>query len=192
VTDADMQEDGQTWASLAQASMVYGVSIDTLRRRIKRHELQTRREQTPQGFRWLVALPAPTDMPESVDMSSDTPGSSTREVVPEHGPHIMYLPNPAMAELVGTLRHELEIRNQEIKRLHEVIAQQAQTIERTIAMLPATISSISRNDDPSDFRMESLKKASSQEDVQQEAPTRPDQSGLWERIRKWLGGSDVS
>lgn len=179
MTDADMQEDGQTWAPLAQASIVYGVSIDTLRRRIKRHELETRREQTPQGFRWLVALPASTDMLELVDMLSDAPGSPTREVVPAHGPHIMYAPNPVMEELVDTLRHELEIRNQEINRLHEVIAQQAQTIERTVAMLPATISSIS-------------KKPSGQEDVQQEDPTKPDQSGLWERIRKWLGGSDVS
>lgn len=126
------------------------------------------------------AIPAPTGMLESVDMVSNGPESPIHEVIPAHGPHhIMYAPNPVMEELVDMLRHELGIRNQEINRLHEVIAQQAQTIERTVALLPATISSIS-------------KKPCGWEDVQQKDPTKPDQSGVWERIRKWIDGSDVS
>lgn len=191
MTNGNMHEEGQGWAPLAQAAIAYGVSIDTLRRRIKRRELETRREQTPQGFRWLVALPALTEPLISDITPSDAPGPPTREVIPVYGPCIMYAPNPAMEELVDTLRHELEIRNQEINRLHEVIAQQAQTIERTVAMLPATISSIPKNDDPSNYKMASLQKASSEEDVQQEDPVNPPQSGVWERIRNWLGGSNL-
>lgn len=42
---------------------------------------------------------------------------------------------PATEELVDTLRHELEMRNQEINRLHDVIAQQAQAIDRPLPPL---------------------------------------------------------
>jgi len=37
-----------------QATEAYVVSVDTIRRRIKRHQLDTRRKMILQGFRWLV------------------------------------------------------------------------------------------------------------------------------------------
>ena len=51
-----MQEE-QSWVPLADVAAAYGVSIDTIRRRMKRGELDAQREQTPQGFRWLAPLP---------------------------------------------------------------------------------------------------------------------------------------
>ena len=58
MVDGDGQERGQTWAPLAEVAAAYGVSIDTIRRRMKRGELEARRQQTPQGFKWLALLPA--------------------------------------------------------------------------------------------------------------------------------------
>lgn len=39
--------------------------------------------------------------------------------------------------LLETLQRELELRNREITRLHEVVAYQAQAIERATAAIPA-------------------------------------------------------
>jgi len=129
--DEDMQDaDMRTWAPLTQAAEAYGVSVDTIRRRIKRKELDTRREMTPQGFRWLVPLPDPAKSSKSTDSPSEALGSPRSEVTPVYGPHIMQMPDPATVELVATLKQDLDARVEEIARLHEIIATQAETIAR--------------------------------------------------------------
>lgn len=122
--------DVRTWAPLTQAAEAYGVSVDTIRRRIKRQELDTRREMTPQGFRWLVPLPDPDKSSKSTDTPSEASGSSRSEVTPVYGPHIIQMPDPATVELVATLKQDLDARVEEIARLHEIIATQAETIAR--------------------------------------------------------------
>jgi len=124
--DADMR----TWAPLTQAAEAYGVSVDTIRRRIKRQELDTRREMTPQGFRWLVPLPDPEKASKSIDSPSEALGSPRSEVTPVYGPHIIQMPDPATVELVATLKQDLDARVEEIARLHGIIATQAETIAR--------------------------------------------------------------
>lgn len=131
----DMQDtDLRTWAPLTQAAEAYGVSVDTIRRRIKRQELDTRREMTPQGFRWLVPLPDPEKSSKSTDNPSEAPGSPRIEVTPVYGPHIIQMPDPATMELVATLKQDLDARVEEIVRLHEIIATQAETIAQVMTM----------------------------------------------------------
>jgi hypothetical protein len=128
---ADMSEGEQisedvTYAPLTEVAAAYGVSVDTIRRRLKRGELDARKETTPQGFRWVAALPA----------HAQTVGE--RAVVAEHEA------GAAQGELVATLQRELELRNQEIARLHEVVERQAVALERAVEalpQLPATTSS---------------------------------------------------
>ncbi|MGI8404861.1 MAG: hypothetical protein ACR2OE_08900 [Thermomicrobiales bacterium] len=43
MTDQDGQEPGQSWAPLAEVAAAYGVSIDTIRRRMKHGDLEARR-----------------------------------------------------------------------------------------------------------------------------------------------------
>lgn len=134
--EEDMHDaDVRTWAPLTQAAEAYGVSVDTIRRRIKRQELDTRREMTPQGFRWLVPLPDSEKSSKSTDTPSEAPGSLRSEVTPVYGPHIIQMPDPATVELVATLKQDLDARVEEIARLHEIIATQAETIAR-ITTLP--------------------------------------------------------
>lgn len=59
----EQEDDEGRWATVSDAAQAFGVSVDTIRRRMKRSELDTRREQTPQGFRWLIRLPY-QDAPE--------------------------------------------------------------------------------------------------------------------------------
>ncbi len=69
---AHTQDDEGRWGTVAETAQVFGVSADTIRQRIKRGELETRREQTPQGFRWLIHLPELDTAPAT---SSEAPGS---------------------------------------------------------------------------------------------------------------------
>lgn len=143
----DMQDtDLRTWAPLTQAAEAYGVSVDTIRRRIKRQELDTRREMTPQGFRWLVPLPDPEKAAKSIDSPSEVPGSPRSEVAPVYGPHIIQIPDSATIELISTLQRNLEERTTEIgllhgeiERLQATLEQQAKTIDRAVAMIPAPV-----------------------------------------------------
>lgn len=129
--EEDMHDaDVRTWVPLTQAAEAYSVSVDTIRRRIKRQELDTRREMTPQGFRWLVPLPDLEKSSKSTDTPSEAPGSPRSEVAPVYGPHIIQMPDPATVELVATLKQDLDARVEEIARLHEIIATQAETIAR--------------------------------------------------------------
>ena len=75
-------DDGKRWGTLAEVANAYGVSVDTIRRRMKRGELETRRHQTPQGFKWLAVMPEPQDTapdaPGSPRTRQDRPGRTKR------------------------------------------------------------------------------------------------------------------
>lgn len=83
-----------------------------------RGELDSRKETTPQGFRWVAAMPG----------HAQTVGE--RAVVAQHEAGV------AQGELVTTLQRELKLRNQEIARLHEVVERQAHALERAVEALP--------------------------------------------------------
>ncbi len=84
-------------------------SVDTIRRRLRRSE-KGRKETTAQGFRWLVAMPG----------HAQTVGERAAVAVHDAG--------DAQSELIATLQRELELRNREIVRLHEVVGRQAATL----------------------------------------------------------------
>src|SRR5687768_14795603 len=46
----------ERWLPLGDAAGILGVSTDTMRRRVKRGELDGERRPTPQGFVWWVRL----------------------------------------------------------------------------------------------------------------------------------------
>lgn len=124
-----IDDDGR-WGSVSDAAQALGVSVDTVRRRMKRGELDARREQTPQGFRWLVRLP-------DQEPPQNAPGSPQTARPGDQGAMVAYGPDPRDT-LIETLQRELEIRNREIARLHEVVGRQALAIESATAALPAT------------------------------------------------------
>ncbi len=171
MTDMDGQEPGQTWAPLAEVAPAYGVSIDTIRRRMKRGELEARRQQTPQGFKWLALMPE-TIGPTIPEPSHDALGSSQLSDASTPGVQIV---ERDREELVATLRQELALRNREIARLHEVLASQAKAIEVTTAALPANAQAVEQ---PAPATMTGVGNGPDGANAPLEA--------FWAKVRKWF------
>lgn len=146
------QGGDHVYAPIADVARAYGVSVDTIRRRIRRGELQGRKEQTAQGFRWLVAMPVPGE---------SLPGNTLATFQPDN------------AAMVATLQHELQLRNDEIARLHTLLEVQARALEAAVQppALPEQVhppagSEITAADPP--------------------AASAPDPAGPWQRVIRWL------
>ena len=84
--------------TIQEAAQHLGVSQDTVRRRIRKEELQARQTPTPQGFRWVVELE---------DLEEDAPAAPT----PTHRPDIggaQVEDGQDLRELVDALRSQLQ------------------------------------------------------------------------------------
>ena len=166
------QENEQRWGTLAEVAKAYEVSVDTIRRRIRRGELEGRRQQTPSGFKWLALLPPETPSPSEGPQEAAESPQSTGTV-----PSGVTIVQQDQEELITTLRQELALRNREIARLHEVLATQAQSIAHVTAALPVMAPS-------PDSPTPDLGPSAVQPIVQDETLAEP----LWGRIKRWLAG----
>ena len=131
--------------TITEASHQLGVSVHTLKRRLKRGEIEGQQQTTPQGFVWLIEVP---DEASKVDDEASKVDVGT----PDESDHVPVdvacgtsdgIPNATLRELhrmeefiasvkdeVSTLRSQLETKDRQIEQLH-VLLQQAQ------AALPA-------------------------------------------------------
>jgi excisionase family DNA binding protein len=83
---------GEGWLTLTEAATLLGLSVDTVRRRVKRGELEARMVPTPHGAAWRVRPPsAPTVGATVVPTVDATPGAAPMQAAG----------GPAMGELVG-------------------------------------------------------------------------------------------
>jgi hypothetical protein len=118
--------------TITEASHQLGVSVHTLKRRLKRGEIEGQQQTTPQGFVWLIEVP---DEAPKVDV-----GTSDGDHIPVNAPcgTLDGIPNATQRELhrmeefieslkgeVSTLRSQLETKDRQIGELH-VLLQQAQ------------------------------------------------------------------
>jgi DNA-binding Lrp family transcriptional regulator len=146
----DAQSIGRTYTPLAEVALAYGVSVDTVRRRLRRGETEGRKETTAQGFRCLAAIPGHTR----------TVGEGA--AVAERGA------GAARSELIATLQRELELRNREFARLHEVAERQAVALERAMSAQPQLPSQSSAEGGP--------------------AQITPVREASWQRLRRLIQG----
>jgi hypothetical protein len=122
------EEPAGEFAPLADVAAAYGVSVDTIRRRMRRGEVEARREATPSGFKWLVRMPPPEEQAAS-NAAQDAPRSPRAGETREHGA----LALEGQTELIEALRGQLAVKDQQIRELHEILARQAQTLQLTAA-----------------------------------------------------------
>lgn len=115
--------------SIQEAAQRMGVAQDTVRRRIRRGEIQAHQEPTHQGFRWIV-----DDLEENAQ--TEPMPSQEQEIGDTHAGVFQ-----SLRELVDTLQaqvlsqgEELEARRREVQELH-VLLQQTQA-----ALPPAGVS----------------------------------------------------
>ncbi len=126
---------------MGEAAQQMGVSVDTVRRRLRRGELQGHHQPTPQGFIWLIEFPgqpgpgigqetrAGSLRPAPADASAGQP--SAKAAAHRDGSSSADL--HALRELVDVLRHEidtgdrhLDSKDRQIEQLHGLL-QQAQS-----------------------------------------------------------------
>jgi hypothetical protein len=99
------------WVPVHQAADHFGVSDDTIRRRLRAGALAARQEPTASGFRWLVEIPdAPMHAP-AADSNHAPAHPSTGEAA-------------ALRELVDVLKAQLAARTREVEELHILLQRQ--------------------------------------------------------------------
>jgi len=111
--------------TVPEAARRLGVTEDTVKRRLRKGELQGERKARPQGYTWMVELPdEESETDSTVTDTVSSPGDDTVDHRENNG-EIRRL-----EEMVSMLQHQLEVREREVQELH-VLLQQAQ------AALPA-------------------------------------------------------
>jgi len=166
------EEPAGDFAPLADVAAAYGVSVDTIRRRMRRGEVEARREATPSGFKWLVRMPPPEERAAS-NAAQDAPRSPRASETSEHGALVL----EGQTELIEALRGQLAVKDQQIRELHEILARQAQTLQLTAA----AGSSVPADRGPAPERGEDHSEAS--------APVAVPPASAWQRLRRRLAGS---
>jgi excisionase family DNA binding protein len=111
-----------------EAAQRLGVSEVTIRRRIKRGELEAEKEPTAQGYEWRVLQPVTLELPPHADTAAQTVGlDGGKEAT-------------ALEGTISVLERGLASRNEEIDRRLQLLSRE-QEITRTAQLaLPATTS----------------------------------------------------
>jgi hypothetical protein len=112
-----MQEDAERWLPLPEAARELGVSVDTVRRRLKRGELRGERRSIPQGFVWWVCL-------DSSAVQAEVGSTPRRAILAE------------VSEL-GKLVRELQAENRNLAGQIGFYQAQHQQMQEKILMLEA-------------------------------------------------------
>jgi transposase-like protein len=111
--------------TVPEAARRLGVTEDTVKRRLRKGELQGERKARPQGYTWMVELP---DEESETDSTVTGTVSSSGDDTVDH--RVSNGEIRRLEEMVSMLQHQLEVREREVQELH-VLLQQAQ------AALPA-------------------------------------------------------
>jgi hypothetical protein len=115
------QDFSMQLVTMGEAAERLGVSVDTVRRRLRRGELKGRHQLTSQGFIWLIEAPEPVGANTGVEPGpgkarlhlGSAPAGSTAvraNATGDAAPAANDL--QALRELAEVLRHEIEARDQ--------------------------------------------------------------------------------
>jgi hypothetical protein len=107
------------WVPVRGAADRLNVSEDTIRRRLKASALNSRRESTPSGFRWLVELPDAIPAPP---MQAPAPDSN-------------HAPADAQAGEVTVLRELVEVLKGNVTTLTAELAARSRDVDQLTILL---------------------------------------------------------
>lgn len=111
--------------TVPEAARRLGLTEDTVKRRLRKGELQGERRSRPQGYTWMVEL-----LEEEVDPDSTGPDTMSSQGDDTVNHQVSNGEVRRLEDMVTMLQHQLEVREREVQQLH-VLLQQAQ------AALPA-------------------------------------------------------
>ena len=123
--------------TIAEASQRMGVSVHTLKRRLKRGELQGEQRPTPQGYVWTVAIP------DGIPPSNGATPSGTPTAIPDDVPApggdngtLREMVEILQSQITG-LQDQLRTMNQALSSRDNQITELVTVVRQTQAMLPA-------------------------------------------------------
>ena len=138
--------------TMVEAAQRMGVSVDTVRRRLRRGELLGHHQPTPQGFIWLAQLPEQSGSTAGLENGAEpvrsAPAYATAGTFPARAGATSDIDPSAgdiraIRELVDVLRHEidtrdrhLESKDRQIEQLHALL-QQAQAVPQSGSLSPS-------------------------------------------------------
>ena len=115
---------------MAEAAQRMGVSVATVKRKLRKGELKGQREPRPQGFTWMVEIPevqkqfrTHTRTGESTPISTDATDGAPKEVR-RLEEMVTLLQNELEATREGS-RQQLETKDRQIEQLHVLLQQAA-------------------------------------------------------------------
>ena len=178
--------------SIPEAAHALGVSLITIRRRIKRGELRGQRLKTPQGFEWRVILPVQVvernqdgksqATPPASQASDQTATQSHEQATDQRLIEALQDHNATLQAEVAGLQTELDARRREVQALLTLLAQTQQRLITTPTNSPASKPDREQVPDP---------QASTHEEYAVlEQSNRSDQPiSRWSRVVAWLRGT---
>ena len=199
-----MQTDNGTaadrWLPLAEAAALLGLSVDTIRRRVKRGELVGEQRPTPQGFVWWVRLGNRGDAAHlDADLGSDPPRQAAYAELPTRNGE-----RDALVDLVREQQAELLRRTEAATAWQvraEVLRMQLEQAHAELRALKAPETAQNATQ-ASNLTAEAPEPTTAPSDPPAEPPwptapdplppttdgrqPRPNGSGLWGRVRAWL------
>ncbi len=178
-----MQTAESEWVPIAEAARQLGVSIDTVRRRIKRDEIVAERRETPQGFVWWVCLDGPAEVGSAAayadaEMGADPPTQTAQ--VGTLPPKRQQSEAPHLAALVRELQVEVLRRTEAATAWQvraEVLAHQLAAAEEKIKALEAPKPDPEAEPTPDPFP--------------QPLPPNSDTAPWWRRWLPWLASAGL-
>ncbi len=118
---------------IAGAARGLGVSADTVRRRLKRGELEGEQHPTAQGFTWLVAMPAGSGSPDAAlvqapdgQAATSAEGTTVADLwraLEEEGKATIAAKDETIGRLAAEVAHLRDRENAEITFLREQLDQ---------------------------------------------------------------------
>ena len=132
---------------MGEAAQRLGVSVDTIRRRLRKGELQGQHRPTPQGFIWLVHVDqlsalAPTGSLGTIRRDSAPADAKARAGTAITGPACDATPTGAdlhaFRELVDVLRHEIDTRDRQLEAKDGQIEQLHLLLKQAQSVFPAS------------------------------------------------------
>ncbi len=107
---------------IAEAARRLGVSVDTVKRRLRNGELQGHKQPGRGGFSWLIELEGSSPSNNWGNASANATDASVNDGQVQ----VLHELVEVLKNEVGRLKGELEAKGREVQQLH-VLLQQAQT-----------------------------------------------------------------
>jgi hypothetical protein len=112
---------------MAEAARRFGVTVETIKRRLQRGELQGHQQPRPQGFVWLIEMPEETH--NQGDTPTVTPSSSLSDTPSANGEV------RRLEEMIEFLRQEMQSKNRQLETKDRQLEERAREVQELHVLL---------------------------------------------------------